>query len=209
MNDQVKKVLDLLLQTRKARETDGARITIKRPADEITQYTDIFVWESEIPNEDHFTIDIVVQSMVNISAVIEALKSAGISYVVATFISEPNYDLALSRPLTGLVHGTSKLQLHEFYTNRLSWQFFDKLVAVETCWVWQSLTALTLDISVDTLEDQACCMDVLLKGNLRRFLSQLRMLQHLSLSFYSALLGHEVLCSHAPLNISWKHRHLG
>jgi hypothetical protein len=200
MKDSPKAIVDLLLRMRKARKTDGARLTLKH-AENFTQYTDIFVWQSSVPNEAHFSTNVVVGSGITISAVVKALKSTRFSCIVASFLilERPSHNLDLPQSLAALVEGVSHVQLYEFWTSNLSWNYFHRLFPVRAPQVWQSLTSITLGISVDTLEDQASCMGVLTKGDLRSFLSQLPMLQHLSLVFSSELLGHEVLCSHAPL----------
>jgi len=51
---------------------------------------------------------------------------------------------------------------------------------------------------MDTLEDQLQCREILITGNLRKFLDQLRMLRHLSLIFYSELPENDMIWSHAP-----------
>jgi hypothetical protein len=158
------------------------------------------MWDSHTPEESQFSITTLVDSDIDLSLVKEAAKTVSASCIVISFImTESSYDPTLPQPLTRLMQGIPGVELQEIWTTNVSWKFFHQLFPVRTPRSWQTLTFLSLDLTIDTLEDQSRRIDVLEKGNMKRFLARLRKLRHLSLSFYSELPAYDVLYSHAPL----------
>lgn len=195
-----KEILDLILYSRKVRTTDGSRLTIRKPNEDNIQYIEVFLWDSHTPEESHFSTTTVVDSDINLSLLADAMITVSVNCVAVSFTSaDSNYALTSPQPLTRLTEPLLGIELHEVWTKNISWKFFQKFLPTRAPESWHNLTCFTLDLMIETLEDQSRCIDVLEKGSLRRFLAQLSMLQHLSLSFYSELPSYDVLCSHAPL----------
>jgi hypothetical protein len=194
-----KEILDLILDNRATRTTDGTRLTIRKETEENIRYIEIFMWESHMPDENHFSSTTMVDSDIDLPSVVDALNTVSVNCIAASLVSVDSlYNLTSPKPLTRLTEALAGIQVQKLWTKNISWKFFQGLFPSRAPQSWQSMTDVTLDLLIDTLEDQACCIDVFSKGNLRRVLAQLGMLRHISLSFYSELPSCDILCSHAP-----------
>jgi hypothetical protein len=193
-------VLDILCHTHKAQTTDGFRLTFKWQIEHETRYTEVFIWESDL-NEDHFTTTTVVEGNFDMASITNAVKMLPGCSVVASFeITEGRpYTTTIPRPLSTLLEGAAGFRLHEFWTKDINWTLLNEVIPLMVSEAWIALTSITLDLKTDTLEDQSHFQEIITQGEMRKFLSQLRMLRHLSVSAYSELPEQEVLWFHAPL----------
>jgi hypothetical protein len=202
MNKTTEEVCNILIRTRKVQTTNGCRLTIRRQTEDGIGYIEVFIWESDMPNEADFVSTTVVEGGFDMASVVKAVKSIPTSSIVASLdvTEERRYRLTSSRPLTELMKQTSGVCIQELWTQGITWRLFHGIIPAKVPQAWLSLTSITLDLITDTLEDQLQCRETLLKGELRKFLSQLRMLRHLNLNFYSELLeDDDMIWSHAPL----------
>ncbi|KAH7111761.1 hypothetical protein B0J11DRAFT_512015 [Dendryphion nanum] len=198
MNGATEEVLDLLFHTRKVQTTNEFRLTIKTEHE--IGYIEVFIWGPEMPNKGHFVMPTVVKGDFDMTSVTEAVKSFPVSSVVASFsiVEERSYNITSQRPLTDFIQGASGICLHEFWTQNVNWRLLCGIVPEKESQAWQLLTSITLELTMDTLDDQLQCREILMKGNLRKFLDQIRTLRHLSLIFYSELPKTDMIWSHAP-----------
>ena len=114
MNDITEDILNILSHTQKVQNTDGFRLIIKRQTEHKIQYTEVFVWESDRLDENHFTITIVMESDFDMTSVTNTVKLISVSSVVASFnyVKELSYDLILSRSLINLLKEVLGVCLH-------------------------------------------------------------------------------------------------
>jgi len=190
------RLINLFLHLRELRPTDEARLTIRNSDGEHVHYLEIFVWGSDVPDERHFTKTTLIDSDIELSSVAETLKLASVSCVVVSLIG-PSYDVDSPQPLSRLLSGYAEGTIHELWTQRLCWKYL-QTISLQESQSWATLKTITLDLIIDTMEDEACCVNVMAKGHLKRFLAGLKMIEHLGL-FFSNLAGYDSQLSHGPL----------
>ena len=142
-----------------------------------------------MPNKDNFVTPAVVEGDFDMASVIQAVKSVPVSSVVASFnvVEDRSCNTTSQRPLTEFIQGASGIRLHEFWTQNVNWRLLRGIIPEKISQTWLSLTSITLELTTDTLKDQLQYREILIKGNLRKFLDQFRTIRHLSLIFYSEL----------------------
>ncbi len=199
MNDITEELGDILNHLREV-STAGFRLTIEKQNEDEMEHVEVFVWESGKPNEDDFAIPTVVEGHINVASVTRAVRLLPGSSVVASFelCGEHRGGLRSSRPLAELIEGAPGTKMREFWTKDIHWSFLDRVIPTEVHESWLSLHSITLDLVADTLEDQMQCRHILMTGELRRFLDQLRMVRHLSLTFFSDPLDSDTSWPHGP-----------